>query len=153
MSHVVQIRTVLKDIEAVKLVCAELGLTFRENQNTYAWWGTSVGDYPLPTGFAAKDLGHCEHAIGVPGTPWEIGVVRCRNKDGSLAEGYTLLFDFYGDRGAPIAKALGGTDAKLFVQRYGACKATLEARRKGYLVQRTTQQNGTIRLTISGRSL
>jgi hypothetical protein len=153
MSHCVAIRTVLKDIEAIKAVCVELGLVFRENQKSYQWYGYSVGDYPLPAGFTAKDLGHCEHAIGVPGTPWEIGVVRCRNKDGSLAEGYTLLFDFYGGRGAPIAKALGGTDAKMFVQRYAVVKATLEARRKGHMVTRQTQANGTIRLTIQGRAL
>ena len=61
--------------------------------------------------------------------------------------GYRLLFDYYGHRGEPIAKAVGGTNASKFVQLYGVHKATLESKRMGYSVSRKTLANGTIQLT------
>ena len=145
MSHCVSIKTKLTDLAAVKLACEEMGLTFKPDQKHYKWWGTSVGDYPLPNGFTKADLGKCEHAIGVPGTDWEVGV--CKLKDGS---GYTLLYDFYGSSGQPILKALGGEQAPKFVQTYGVHKATLEAKKKGYFVTRTTNPQGQPRLVITG---
>ena len=151
MSHIVSIATVLKDLDAVKATCLELGLTFKQDQHTYQWWGTSVGDYPLPTGFTKQDLGKCDHAIGIPGTTWEVGVVRRRKADGTLDEGYTLLFDFYGHQGQPILTALGGQTADKFVQLYAVNKATLEARKRGHCVVRQVQPNGAIRLQITGR--
>lgn len=174
MSHVVTIKTALKDIEAIKAACKSLGLTFVVGQTTYKWWGRHAGDYPLPTGFKAQDLGKCKHAIKVPGTQWEIGVTRARNADGSLAEGYTLLCDFFGPQGAPIAKALGpiwvkhpdGTDLdgrdamhpawakgvtfNRFTQAYAVEKAAIEAMRQGWLVSRTTQADGTVVLNCTG---
>lgn len=93
MSHVVAIETKILDIEALKAACPDLGLEFKENQKTYKWYGTHVGDYPLPAGITKNDLGKCEHAIGVKdasGSTYEVGVVKA--KDG---EGYTLLWDFW----------------------------------------------------------
>ena len=149
MSHVVTIKTVLKDIDAVEAVCKELGLTFKENQRTYSWWGTSVGDYPLPKGFTKEDLGKCDHAIGIPGTDWEVGVVKLR--DGQ--EGYTLIFDFFGSRGQPILQALGGEQANKFSQLYGVHVATMQAQKRGLRVIRNVQPTGVIRLQITGRAL
>ena len=159
MSHVVSIQTELKDLAAVKAACLELGLTFKEGQQTYQWWGHSVGDHPLPAGFTTADLGHCEHALGVPGTNWEVGVTHARNPDGTRREGYTLLCDFFGSRGAPIGRALGGTFTgrectamtfHRFLQAYGVAKATLEARRRGYLVTRQAGRNGSVQLVVTG---
>ena len=149
MSHVVKIKTVLKDLEAVKSVCKELGLVWKENQKHYAWWGVSVGDYKLPDGFTKEDLGKCDHAIGIPGTDWEVGVVKLR--DGQ--EGYTLIFDFFGSRGQPILQALGGEQAGKFCQLYGVTVATREAQRRGLRVVRNVQPTGVIRLQITGRQL
>ena len=131
MSHVVSIACELTDLEAVKATCKELGLTFKENQKQYAWWGFSVGDYPLPAGFTKDDLGHCEHAIGVPGTNWEIGLARAKG-----AKGFTLLFDFFGSDGAPILKALGGEKAPEFLKRYTANKTELACMKAGYKTSR-----------------
>lgn len=168
MSHVVSIKTELLDIEAIKAACADLGLAFKENKPTYKWWGTSVGDYPLPTGFKASDLGKCDHAIGVPGTDWEIGIARARNADGTPSKGYTLLCDFYGSHGAPIGAALGcefyeGMDGQngrpmrvrsvnfnRFTQAYAVAKATIEARKRGFIVTRKPQANGTVQLVVTG---
>lgn len=148
MSHVVSIKTELRDLEAIRRAAAELGLQFIENQTTYEWWGSSVGDYPLPDGFKASDLGKCVHAIKVPGTTWEIGVAAARNADGSPKAGFTLLWDFYGTQGAPIAAALG-EGAERFVQLYGVHKATLELQKRGLTVTRKAGAKGSIQLVAT----
>lgn len=154
MSHLVKIKTVLTDMEAVKETCRELGLTFKEGQRTYKWWGRSVGDYPMPQGVTKDDLGKCDHAIGIPGTDWEVGVFRLAALTPRGKPTYTLLFDFYGSNGAPILKALGGQEGKRFSQIYTVNKATLEARAKGHQVVREVQPTGKIKLKVyGGRSL
>ena len=57
MSHVTVIAVELKDLDALKAVCAALGLEFRENQKTYRWYGRHVGDFPIPEGLTKADLG------------------------------------------------------------------------------------------------
>lgn len=145
MSHVVSIKTELHDIEAIKRTCKELGLEFKENQKTYKWWGYSVGDYPLPDGFTKDMLGKCEHAIGVPGTDWEIGLARPNN-----GKGLRMLFDFFGSSGQPILNAIGGQSASKFMQLYAVHKATIEARKRGFTVARQTGSNGAIKLVCVG---
>lgn len=142
MSHCVTINTELKSLEAIRLACKQLGLFWRENQQHFAWFGRSVGDYALPQGFKAADMGRCEHAIGIPGTTWEVGVVRRRKADGTPDEGYTLLFDFFGMKGGPILEALGGQQANRFVQEYAAQQSVLLAQKKGHAGQilRTEQE-------------
>lgn len=90
MSHVTMIDIQIKDLAALNDACAELGLEFRENQKSYKWYGQHVGDYPLPEGFKKKDLGKCDHAIGVPDNEraYEIGVVK---RGGN----HILLWDFW----------------------------------------------------------
>lgn len=163
MSHVVSIKTQLLDLNAIEAATKACGCELVRGQTTYKWWGSSMGDYPLPQGFKAEDLGKCDHAIKVPGTTWEVGVARARNADGSLAPGYTLLCDFFGSQGLPIAKALGGTFSNpgtgaeransmtfnRFLQEYGVAKATAEAKRMGYTVQRQTTANGAVKLVMS----
>lgn len=151
MSHVVSIKCVIQDLEAVKRTCVELGLTFKSGQKTYQWWGSSAADsadYPVPDGFTVNQLGTCEHAIGVPGTNWEIGLARPNN-----GPGYRLLFDFFGGRGRPILDKVGGQQAKKFVQLYAVHAATLAAQRKGLTVRRVQAANGAINLVMTGASL
>lgn len=147
MSHVVSISVKLTDLEAIKATCKELGLVFKQSQKTYRWYGHSVGDTPLPAGFTAAELGHCEHAIEVPGAGYDIGLARA--KDGN---GFVMLFDYWGP-GQPILKAVGGEKANRFVQLYGVNKATLAARKLGHSVTRSVAKNGAINLTITGGSI
>ena len=90
MSHVTTSGIKYHDLEALrKTVEQEFGCKLVKKP-TYNWYGVSVGDYPLPKGMTASQLGKCEYAIQVPGAYYEVGVVR-------LADGsYTLAFDFYG---------------------------------------------------------
>jgi hypothetical protein len=147
MSHVVAIEMVLTDLAAIKAACKEMGLVFKENQKTFKWWGRWANDYGAADaayrqGIATKDYGKCEHAIGVPGTSWEIGLVRSE-------AGYKLAFDFYGSSGLPILNAVGGQNAGKFLQTYGVHKATLEARKRGYTVQRKAAKGGAIQLVVT----
>lgn len=159
MSHLVDIRlnigTDADSIAAVKQACKEMGLIFKEGQKTYRWYGRSVGDYPLPQGFTAEDLGKCDHAIEVPGAGYDIGLAR--RKDG---KGYALLFDFWG-QGRPILDKLGvslSADGKSvkstrFAQIYGVAKAEITARKLGHSTHRQHLKNGTINVLITGSRL
>ena len=92
MSHVAVVDIEIKDLNALARACENLGLVFNEGQKTYKWYGSSVGDYPLPAGFKASDLGKCAHAISIPGNnkAYEIGI--CKNPNG---KGYVPLWDFW----------------------------------------------------------
>jgi len=112
MSHVTTIDVEIRDLEAVKDICKELGLEFKENQRSYRWYGTHVGDYPLPEGFTKSDLGRCDHAIGVKGASsksYEIGLVK-------RAEVYIPLFDFW-QGGFGLEERIG-PGAKKFTDAY-----------------------------------
>lgn len=149
MSHVVSIKTELRDIEAVKAACKELGLVFKENQKTIRWYGQWMNDYDAADaayklGIDPKQYGTCNHAIEVPGSNYDVGLLR-----NPVTGGYRIYFDFYGCNGRRIQEAIGEHGGKL-VQYYAAHKATMAARAKGYLVSRQTAANGNIKLVVTG---
>ena len=137
--HVAVISLQIKSLDALKAACQRLGLEFREGQTSYAWFGTSIGDAPLPEGFTKEDLGKCSHAIHVPGANYEIGVVF---RDGA----WRLLWDSWGSGG--LVDALG-KDCNRLRQAYGVEAAKLEAQRQGYSVWETQLDDGGIRLNIN----
>lgn len=93
MSHVAMIKVVIKDLDALKRACINLGLVFNEGKKTYKWYGSHVGDWEIPNGFEVSDMGKCDHAISVKGNSnaYEIGV--CTRRDEQ--KGYCLLWDFW----------------------------------------------------------
>jgi hypothetical protein len=109
MSHVATVDLKITDLDALEVVCERLGLELVREQKTYAWWGTSVGDYALPKGMTTADLGKCAHAIRVKGTtprnghggPWEIGLVQ--QPDGS----FLPVYDFFGSAGDALHAKTG----------------------------------------------
>lgn len=148
MSHVATVDVEIRDLQALAAACRRIGLELVEGQQTYRWFGRSVGDYPLPEGMTAKDLGKCEHAIRIPlaeqaqmkhGKPYEIGVVR--RPDG---RGYRLVWDFW-QGGFGIQKR-AGKDCTALVQSYAVVVAMREAQRKGYRVREVTREDGTVSL-------
>lgn len=143
MSHVTSIDIEISDLTALEAAVREMGGTFLRNKKNYGWYGRSVGDYPLPAGFTADMLGKCEHAVGLKGTEYEIGVVRNPAKPNK----YTLLYDFWGP-GAKLKTHFGDGLTKL-KQMYGVHAATLAAKKKGYFVARK-QVGNTIKLQITG---
>jgi hypothetical protein len=121
MSHITTINVEIRDLEAVKEICKELGLEFREGQRSYRWYGVSVGDYPIPTGFTKSDLGRCDHAIGIKGNSksYEIGLVK-------RGDAYIPLFDFW-QGGFGLEERIG-PGAKKFTEAYTRAVSVKTAR-------------------------
>jgi len=149
MSHVISVNVVIADLAALERACKELGLQFLKNQKTHRWYGRWVNDYNradaayIQSGIKPEDYGKCEHAIGVPGSGYDIGVYK--NPKGT---GYVLAFDNYGT-GKFIVNRLGSGLEKL-KQSYAVCRAELAAKAKGLLTQRQTLKGGAIKLTLTG---
>lgn len=149
MSHVVAIDKEINDLDALKRACPDLGLEFREGQKTYKWYDQHVGDYPLPVGFSAEDLGKCEHAIVVTDAnhnTYEVGVVRRR--DGK--PGYTLLFDFWNGGFGLIEKI--GKDAGRLLKEYSAEVSIKELKRMGRSVVKSYNEDGDVVLRARVRA-
>jgi hypothetical protein len=145
MSHVVQIELEIHDLDALERAAARLGLVLTRGQQSYRWYGYSVGDSPLPAGFEKTDLGHCQHAISIPGDnrAYEIGV--CQRRDGK--EGYTLLWDFW--NGGYGLQDKVGEDANLLTQAYATEVTINEYQSLGYYVTESLTEDGEIVLNAS----
>lgn len=139
MSHVAKVELQVKDLDALEIAARALGLELVRGQTTYKWWGRSVGDYPLPEGFRAEDLGKCLHALRLPGNSeaYEIGVVKSR-----AGQGYELLWDFYAG-GYGLVERVGPDCAKL-KQEYSAAVSTEILQRQGFRLSRVVKADGRI---------
>lgn len=123
MSHFTTIETQIKDIEALRSACQEMGLTLLQNAEARGYYENKTkGDY----------------VVRLKG-PYDIALNK--QPDGSFG----LTADLWNGH---IEREVGPGYGKL-LQLYGIHKATLEARKKGHLVRRSPQQNGSIKLTIS----
>jgi hypothetical protein len=158
MSHVERVNVVITDLKALEAACKRLGVEFAEGKKTYNWFETSVGDYKLPDGFAASDLGKCAHAIKVPGVTYEVGVVPARNPDGTPAKGFTLLYDFWGvggkrrqggvHDGQQLKKKFGEGLTKL-VDAYSLEALKAKARAQGHITREVVRPDGKINLHVT----
>lgn len=126
----------INDLDCLEKAVQQLGLELVRGQTHYKWFGRSVGDYPMPVGFKASDLGKCEHAIRIPGNSnaYEIGVVK--RKDGR--PGYQLLWDFW--QGGYGMQEKVGTNGDKLKQHYTAQYSMKSWQKKGYRVSQTTVQ-------------
>ncbi len=116
MSHIVEIRTEVRDSEALHRACQRLGLQ-----------QPIKGKFILFTNEAEGEAVQLPH--------WHYPVVF------ELATGQ-MKFDNYGGRwGDP-------KQLDQLLQTYAVEKASLEARRKGYLVTEQSMTDGSIRLTV-----
>ena len=124
MSHFTTIATQVRDVTALREACAGLGLGLLENTTA--------------RGFGARQLAG-EFVIRLQG-PYDIAVHR--QPDGT----YGLTTDWWGGH---VEREVVPAYGRL-LQHYAVCKATREARRKGFTVRRSTLGNGSIKLTIEG---
>lgn len=140
MSHVATVDLHVKDLDALAAAAQDCGCELIRGQESYKWFGKSVGDYPLPEGFAAQDLGKCAHAIRIPGAAnaYEVGVVARR--DGK--PGYTLLWDFW--RGGFGLQDKIGDGAKKLRAAYAVQVAVKKLRATGARVTITKQEGKTV---------
>lgn len=143
MSHVTAIDAKESyDIPPLVQMCKDMGWEWRQGQKTHRWFGRYMGDHPLPAGFTAAELGHCSHAIHVPGARYEIGVVQ---KSGE----WKLVWDFW-EGGYGLRERIGAQGG-LLKQAYGMAKAKITARQhRRRFYKRPTQQKGWTKLVVEG---
>ncbi len=126
MSHFTEIKTQIKDIEALRLGCQEMGLTLLQNADARGYYeNRTKGDYVI------RLKGLYDIALN-------------KQQDGT----YGLTADLWQGH---VEKEVGQKYGKL-LQLYGVHKATIEARKKGLSVMRRQQQNGSIKLVLMGVS-
>lgn len=128
MSHVCDMQLDIHDLAALEEAAKSIGLELVRGQTQYKWYGTHMGDYPLPAGFTKADLGQCDHTIRIPGhgEAYEIGVVK--RKDGK--PGFQLIWDFW--QGGYGLEAKIGKDGGLLKQSYAAQATKKQMLREGY---------------------
>ncbi len=147
MSHITSIEIEITDLDALAKACEKIGCEFVPNKETYKWFGVSVGDYPLPTGFTVDELGKCEHAIRVKNgstSTYEVGVVTRR--DGK--PGYALHFDHW-LAGYGLVDVVGNNCDKL-VDRYAADVAMNAAMKSGMMcIGDQVMEDGSIELLFA----
>ncbi len=143
MSHVAELELEVNDLDSLRKAAKTLGLEMVEKKS-YKWFGRSVGDYPLPKGVKAADLGKCDYALTIPGNnkAYEVGVVK---KPGN--RGYTLLWDFWSG-GFGLQEKIG-EGGGLLKQSYAVERAKKEMLRKGFRVKSKTDSNGAVLLTFT----
>ena len=124
MSHFTEIKTQIKDIEALRSACQELGLNLVPNAEARGYYEN-------------KTKG--EYVIRLKG-PYDVALNK--QPDGT----YGLTADLWNGH---VEKEAGQGYGKL-LQLYGVHKATMEAREKGLSVLRKQQQNGSIKLVLMG---
>jgi hypothetical protein len=114
----------IKDIDALRLACQELGLTLLQNTEARGYYENKTkGDY----------------VIQLKG-PYDIAL----NKQADRT--YGLTADLWQGH---VEKEVGQGYGKL-LQLYGVHKATIEARKKGLSVMRKPKQDGSIKLVLMG---
>ncbi|MDA1257860.1 MAG: DUF1257 domain-containing protein [Chloroflexi bacterium] len=124
MSHFATIQTQVRDLDALKAACEELGLEVVKNADA--------------RGYGSNRL-KGEVVIRLKG-PYDIAVNAQDNGT------FGLTCDWWGGH---VEKEAGKNYGRI-LQLYGVHKATREARRKGYTVRRKLHGDGSIRLTIGG---
>lgn len=144
MSHISEVQCEIKDLDALGLALAPLGLELMRDQTSYRWFGRYVGDTDLPPGVKEEDLGKCSHAIrvkphaGLSSKPYEIGLVKQEN--GS----YRLAYDFW--KGGYGLEACAGAGCQKVVQGYAVEVSKKHLRKAGYQPVCTTLANGEVQI-------
>jgi hypothetical protein len=124
MSHFTEIKTQIKDIEALRAACQEMGLTLLQNAEARGYYeNRTKGDY----------------VVRLKG-PYDIAVNK--QADGTFG----LTADLWQGH---VEKEVDQGYGKL-LQLYGVHKASIEARTKGLSVLRRHQPNGSIKLVLMG---
>jgi hypothetical protein len=124
MSHFTTINTQIKDIQALRAACTEMGLSLVQNAQARGYYENKTkGDY----------------VIKLKG-PYDIALNK--QPDGSFG----ITADLWQGH---VEKEVGEKYGKL-LQLYAVHKTAIEARKKGLSVLRRPQQNGSIKLVLMG---
>jgi hypothetical protein len=124
VSHFTTIKTQIKDIDALRSACQELGLSLLQNADARGYVNNTIkGDF----------------VIRLKG-PYDIAL----NTQPDSSFGITA--DLWAGH---VEKEVGKNYGRL-LQLYAVHKASMEARKKGHFVSRSTKQDGSIKLVIAG---
>lgn len=63
MSHLSDIGLSVQDLNAMQEAASLCGMELVRGQEEYHWYGTFVGDSPMPEGMTLEQLGKCKHAL------------------------------------------------------------------------------------------
>ena len=124
MSHFTTIQTQIKDIEALREACTELGLELLPNAQA--------------RGYGSQQQ-HGDFVIRLKG-PYDVALHR--QTDGT----YGLSTDWWDGH---VEKEVGSNYGRL-LQLYAVHKTAREARKRGLSLQRMLRSDGSIKLTIGG---
>ncbi len=124
MSHFTTIQTQVRDLDALRAALGELGVTLLANTDA--------------RGYANNKL-KVDYVIRLKG-PYDIALNK--TPDGS----YGLTTDWWDGH---VEKEVGSQFGRL-LQLYGVHKTMIESRKKGHVVQRKAQKDGSIKLVIGG---
>lgn len=129
MSHITTSKAKILDLDALETAVQKLGGTLVRGKRTYNWYGRSVGDTAIPEGMSKAELGHCDHAIQLPGVHYEVGVI-------SRGDHYITACDYYGYDGN------SRHDGHKLVRAFGEGLSKLELEYQMEVVRRTATANG-----------
>jgi len=125
MSHFTTVKTQIKDIEALRSACAELKLSVLANAEARGYLSNKIkGDYVHPIKRTVRRRRPKPSRTDRSVSPPTCGRATSKNE-------------------------VGPNYGKL-MQLYAVHKATREARKKGHLVKRNLQKDGSIKLVIAG---
>jgi hypothetical protein len=126
MSHFTTIQTQVRDLDALRAALGELGVTLLANTDA--------------RGYAANKL-KGDYVIRLKG-PYDIALNKTPD------DSYGLTTDWWDGH---VEKEVGSQFGRL-LQLYGVHKTMIESRKKGHMVQRKAQKDGSIKLVIGGVS-
>jgi len=122
MSHFTTIKTQIRDVEALSSACKELKVDLLQNADARGFNG---------------ELKHGDYVIKLNG-PYDIAVNP--QPDGTFG----LTTDWWAGH---VEQQVGSNYSKL-LQLYAVHKATREAKKKGFCIQRRPQKDGAIKLIL-----
>jgi len=122
VSHIVEIKTEVRDEAAVQVACSRLHLP-RATRGTFQLYSST------------------ETGLGIELPNWKYPVVATSNEAGKLSG--QLRFDNYEGRWGPQELL------DKFLQAYAVEKAKIEARKKGHSVMEQRLENGSVKLTVN----
>ena len=128
MSHFTTIQTQIRDMDALRDACAELGLELLPNAEA--------------RGFGQQTR-KGEYVIRLKG-PYDVALNREDGSDDQKTGAYGLTTDWWDGH---VEREVGPKYGRL-LQLYGVHKTTREARRQRYRVTRKVEQDGSICLSL-----
>lgn len=138
MSHITEVRTVLKDGQAIEDAAKALGVDLSQNAKPRYYGSTYGGSESKP----------CDYVLKLPGK-YDLGLKKSADGTYAFVCDNELLSGSYGQNDA--SRKFLGEDASRFRQEYAAAVAMRAAKRKaGVSAFRTNREDGAIVITLRG---